>query len=30
MANQYFENNENLQSEIKKISYFYKGVEINK
>ena len=29
MANQYFENNENLQSEIKKISYFYKGVEIN-
>ena len=29
MANQYFENNENLQSEIRKISYFYKGVEIN-
>lgn len=28
MANQYFENNENLESEIKKISYFFKGVEI--
>ena len=28
MANQYFENNENLKSEIHKISYFYKGVEI--
>jgi 16S rRNA (guanine1207-N2)-methyltransferase len=28
MANQYFENNENLKSEIKKISYFYKGTEV--
>lgn len=28
MANQYFENNENLKSEIHKISYFYKGIEI--
>ena len=28
MANQYFENNANLKSEIRKINYFYKGTEI--
>ena len=28
MANQYFENNTNLQSEIRKISYFFKGTEL--
>ena len=28
MANQYFENNTNLSSEIKEITYFYKGVEL--
>ena len=29
MANQYFENNTNLESEIKEISYFFKGVKIS-
>lgn len=28
MANQYFENNTNLKSEIRKIQYFFKGTEI--
>lgn len=28
MANQYFENNTNLTSDIKQITYFYKGVEL--
>lgn len=28
MANQYFENNSNLNSEIKEIDYFFKGVKI--
>lgn len=28
MANQYFENNSNLQSEIREINYFFKGVKI--
>ena len=28
MANQYFENNSNLQSEVRKISYFFKGKEL--
>lgn len=29
MANQYFENNEKLSSEIKEISYYFKGVKIS-
>lgn len=28
MANQYFENNEQLKSEIKQVKYFYKGEEL--
>ena len=29
MANQYFENNEKLESEIREISYYFKGVKIS-
>lgn len=29
MANQYFENNSNLTSEIKEIAYFFKGIKIS-